>query len=534
MWVKRSGIIYILIVLMFVLLVIRIFYVMFGKISDKTEAAAGSRSATLELYSSKGVIYDRNICALAGNQFAYYLVINPRGFDRENIDYIAGLTGTDVQQLNSKLQKESIFILKSYFEPKQIDGVYVYEGITRYSENPTACHLLGYLDSEEKRGLSGVEKAFDNELSAFASKTTIKYSTNALQGVIAGLGIEAQKDTEDTTNGIILTIDRNLSLFTEQSMEKYIEKGAAVVMNCNNGELLALSSMPEFDATNIEQYIDSDNGELINNAMVNQTVGSVFKMIIAACAIENGLSDFIFECKGGISVADRVFSCQNQKEHGHMTLKEAFAHSCNSYFIALGQLLGYDKIIETAQLFGVDSSIEIIKDMKSASGILPKETGVLSIANLSIGQGELMISPLEIARITAVMCNGGYLVNPTAYYGTYIDGQIGNMSSYSYKSRIISSDTAQMLKEICQYCVSDGTGVSASPQTGSAGGKTASAQTGRIGDDGQEILNTYFTGFYPADEPEYVITIFALDGQSGSATCAPVFREICDFISENY
>ena len=534
MWVKRSGIIYISLVIMFVLLIFRIYYVMFGKINDKTEAAAGSRSATLELYSSKGVIYDRNICALAGNQFAYYLVINPRGFDRENIDYVAGLTGTDKEILNEKLQKETVFILKSYFEPKQIDGVYVYEGVTRYSENPTACHLLGYLDSEEKRGLSGVEKAFDDQLSAFMSKTTIKYSTNALQGVIAGLGIEAHKESEDTTNGIILTIDRNLSLFAEQSMAEHIDKGAVVVMDCNNGELLALSSLPTFDVTNIEQYLESDNGELINNAMVNQTVGSVFKMIIAACAIENGLSDFTFDCSGGITVADRVFSCQNQKQHGHMTLKDAFANSCNSYFIALGQLLGYDKIIETAQLFGVDSSIEIIKDMKSASGILPEETGILSIANLSIGQGELMISPLEISRITAVMCNGGYLVNPTAYYGTYTDGQIGNMSSYSYKSKIINSSTAEMLKDMCEYCVSSGTGTAAKPSEGLAGGKTASAQTGRTDENGKEILNTYFTGFYPAEQPEYVITVFAADGQSGSATCAPVFREICDFIAENY
>lgn len=534
MWVKRSGIIYLLLLFMFVMLMFRIYYVTFGEINDKTKSVAGSRSATLELYSAKGVIYDRNICALAGNQFAYYLVVNPRGFDRSNIEYIAGLTGSDVEELNSKLQKETVFVLKSYFEPRQMEGVYIYEGTTRYSQQPTLCHLLGYLDSEGKRGLAGVEKVFNDELSVFSSKTTIKYATNALRGVIAGLGIDAKRDYEDTTNGVILTVDRNLSLAVEQSMSKHIERGCAVVMDCNNGELLALSSLPSFDADDISLYLDSENGELINNAMTNQTVGSVFKMVVAACALENGLSDFEYECCGGINVADRIFGCQNQKKHGKLMLKDAFSQSCNSYFIALGQLLGYDKIIETAQLFGADSSIEILKGMASSSGVLPEESGTLSVANLSIGQGKLMMTPLEIARITAVMCNGGYLVNPTVYYGTYIDGTIGNKSEYSYKSKIVSDDTAEKLKEMCIQCVTEGTGTNAAPNVGGAGGKTASAQTGRKGEDGNEILNTYFTGFYPADDPKYVITVFATGGESGSKTCAPVFREICDFIAQNY
>ena len=86
---------------------------------------------------------------------------------------------------------------------------------------------------------------------------------------------------------------------------------------------------------------------------------------------------------------------------------------------------------------------------------------------------------------------------------------------------------------MCIKCVSDGTEQTAKPATGMAGGKTASAQTGKYSEDGREILNNYFTGFYPADKPKYVITVFALDGKSGSETCAPVFKEICDFISEN-
>ena len=166
--------------------------------------------------------------------------------------------------------------------------------------------------------------------------------------------------------------------------------------------------------------------------------------------------------------------------------------------------------------------------------MIPENEGTLSLANLSIGQGELMLSPVEVARITAAACNGGYLVSPTAYYGTYIDGRMGDSSEYNYKSKILSDETAQKLRQMCVYCVTDGTGTAAASENITAGGKTASAQTGKFNENGDEILNTYFTGFYPAEDPEYVITVFACNGESGSRTCAPVFRQICEFIAENY
>ncbi len=534
MWIKRSGVVYILFLALFLTVLFRVYYVSFGQISDTTRAVAGSRSVKLELYGSKGIIYDRNLCALAGNQFAYYLVINPRGFDRQNIEYVSSLTDTDKDLIVSKLEKEGVFVLKSYYEPKEMPGVYVYEGTTRYSNEPTAVHTIGYLDNEQKKGISGVEKAFDSELSKFCSSTYIRYSANAVQGVIAGLGIEASRDREDSTDGIVLTLDRRLSAAVEQSMKEHMERGAAVVLDCDSGEILSMSSMPDFDAENISEYINSDGGELINRAMSNGTVGSVFKMVIAACALENGIDGFEYDCTGGIAVGDRVFTCQNRQKHGHMTLDSAFAMSCNSYYIALGQLLGYEKILQTAQLFGVDSSIEILRGMASSSGNIPENSGALALANLSIGQGSLMISPLEIARITGVMCNGGYLLSPRLYGGTYIGGRFSNESEYSYKTKIISDDTAARLKQMCIGCVQSGTGASANPDTGGAGGKTASAQTGRLDENGKEILNTYFTGFFPAENPKYVITVYAENGQSGSKTCAPVFKEICDFIAANY
>ncbi len=533
MWIKRSGFVFITIFLIMLALIFRIFYISFSDIKKEVKEAAGGRVATLNIYNSKGIIYDRNLSPLAGNQFVYYLVINPRGFDRANLEYLSEITNTDTQAINEKLNRETIFVLQSFYEPKSMNGVYSYTGTARYPSTCISSHLVGYLDSDNKVGISGVEKAFDTELDLFSASTTIKYTTNAVRGAIGTLSLLEEKTAEDSKNGIVLTLDKTISLAAKNIMSKYITEGSLIIMDANNGDILTMLSYPEFEAKNIEKYLNSEKGELINNSTVNQTVGSVFKMILAACAIEYNVDSFEYECTGGISVGDRVFNCQNNKGHGKQNLKEAFSNSCNSYFIALGQLLGYDKIIEISQLFGVDCKIEICKDMFSSAGNLPEESGILSVANLSIGQGELMISPLQIARITAVLCNGGYLLNPNIYKSMYVDDKIINESEYQFRSQIISSDNATILKNMCISCVEEGTGKSAKPEKGGAGGKTASAQTGKYSDN-KEILNTYFTGFYPANEPKYVITIFAKNGISGASTCAPVFKEICDFLCENY
>ena len=200
----------------------------------------------------------------------------------------------------------------------------------------------------------------------------------------------------------------------------------------------------------------------------------------------------------------------------------------------MGQLLGYEKILKTAQLFGLDSSIKIANDLFSYSGCLPEDSGELSLANLSIGQGDLMLTPLSIARMTATVCNGGYLVNPCVYKGLYKNKTVVDEAEYKYKSKILDDDIALEIKQMCIDCVENGTGRTAKPENSTAGGKTASSQTGKFNEKGKEILNTYFTGFYPADNPEFVITVFAKNGKSGSATCAPVFKDICDYIEQNY
>ena len=245
------------------------------------------------------------------------------------------------------------------------------------------------------------------------------------------------------------------------------------------------------------------------------------------------MEDFKYTCNGGIQINDYTFSCHHRNGHGEIGLEKAFAESCNAYFIAVGQLLGYERMAEMARRFGYDEKIDILGSIFASKGTFSVKGSNISLANMSIGQGELTSSPLQVARMTAVIANGGKMQDIQLFKGTYINGKIKEEKNGAEPKEIISREHAEKLLCYCDETVENGTGSEAKPSYMKAGGKTASAQTGIV-KDGKEKINTYFTGFYPAENPQYVITVFAEDGDSGGKTCGPVFREMCDFISENH
>lgn len=245
------------------------------------------------------------------------------------------------------------------------------------------------------------------------------------------------------------------------------------------------------------------------------------------------MEGFKYKCNGGIQINDYTFACHHSNGHGEIGLEKAFSESCNAYFIAVGQLLGYEKLSEMAHRFGYDETIGVLGSISASKGTFSVKGSNISLANMSIGQGELTSSPLQIARMTAAVANGGILQDVRLFKGIYINEKIKKTKTSGEGEEILSKENAEKLRRYCVTTVENGTGKEAKPSYMKAGGKTASAQTGIIR-DGKEKINTYFTGFYPADDPQYVITVFAENGVSGGKTCGPVFREMCDFISENH
>lgn len=505
----------------------RTFWLSIGENAARAETVVNSREGQLVLYHTKGLIYDENLKPIAGNQPCWYLVINPRDFQSEYLNTLVSLTGEERDLLKDRLKKETPFVLETQIEPMSMPGVHVFEGVSRYSG--VSSHLLGYLDQAGEVGLSGIEKEYNDYLNLFSSTVYVSYTSNAISGAIAGLGMETV-DAEISENGLVLTLNEELCRALEQSMDRYIGTGAAIVMDCQTGAIKAVSSRPGYDESDIASYMNSSEGELINRAFSAQTVGSVFKIIVAACALEAGLEGFCYTCNGGIVINDWTFACHDHSGHGEIGLQEAFAQSCNSYFIALGQMLGYERVIEMAERFGYGNSIEILGSIYASKGNLPDKGGNLSLANLCIGQGELTASPMRVALMTATVANGGILPQAYLYKGLYLNGRLKTDGENRDGIRILSEEHAEKLQQYCIYTVEYGTGQSAMPSEGSAGGKTSSAQTG-IMENGVEKLNVYFTGFYPAEDPQYVITVFAEGGVSGGKTCAPVFREICEYLA---
>ena len=523
---KRAGFVCFLTVVALVGAMLRVFWLSAGDNASAAQTAVSKRCKAISLYNSKGIIYDRNLDPIAGKQPCIYLLVNPRNFDRESMDEFANVTGVDLDYLQNNLKRESPFVLETVDYEASFEGVTAIDGYGRYSG--ISSHLLGYLDSDGIIGLSGIEKEFDAFLSLFSSEKTIVYTADAIQGAVEGLGYRVD-GSETSDNGIILSLDRGLSECLKKSMISNMKVGSGIVMDCVTGEILAMESLPNYSEKNIIDYIESDRGELINRGLYPQTVGSVFKIIIAAAALEAGLEHYRYECNGGIFVGDRFFSCHDKNGHGNIGIKEGFALSCNSYFIALGQLIGYDRIFEIARRFGFGESVQITESIHSLKGNVPMERNTVALANLCIGQGELTASPIHIARMTAVISNGGIMPEVQLLKGLYLNNDTKEISNQPEEKRILSEDHANAIKEYCEYSVTAGTGKNAKPEHGTAGGKTSSAQTG-IYQNGKEQLNVYFTGFYPADSPRYVVTVFAEDGVSGGTTCGPVFRDVCNYL----
>lgn len=524
--IRRTGVFYLGVVTVLIGLIFRLFWLSIGDNSSRAETVFANRKGVVTLYRTKGLIYDENLMPIAGGQPCWYLMVNPRDFQEENAEYLAQICSVDHKELFEKLKKETPFVLKSFDKPKEMDGVYVFEGKSRYSG--VAQHILGYLDSAGEVGLSGIEKEYDQYLGLFAENVSVSYNSDAVKGAIAGFGVE-ELPSNMTENGLVLTLNKGLCRELERSMGEYVEKGAGIVMDCHSGEIKAIASRPCYDESKLAEYMNSTEGELINRALSAQAVGSVFKIIVASCALENDMEDFKYYCDGGIVINGRTFACHEHNGHGELLMKEAFAQSCNAYFIALGQLLGYECVAEMADRFGYGDPIELLGSIKASGGNVPDKNGNLSLANFCIGQGELTASPLQVAVMTSIIANRGVLVAPSIYKGLFLNGNLKDQSQPKEGIRVLSAEHAEKLKEYCINTVENGTGKSAKPSIGSAGGKTSSAQTG-IMDNGMEKLNVYFTGFYPADNPRYVITVFAENGISGGKTCAPVFRSVCDYI----
>lgn len=516
------------------LLAVRLFYVQVICHDELKSAAVVQYEIPVIGLDTRGMITDRNSMPLTGGtKDCYYLIRKEkedgelrrlmtengaRRVDTDSPDYLVYRTESRDEELGKLIEER--------YE------AYIFETSSRYRGRQIACHLIGYINEDQGRGVSGLELMCEDRLTDDGSRLTIW--ADAAGNILRGLSPVTGKEYEESSaaqndvmeeRGVVTTIDRRLQYVCEESLADETGSGAALVMDGETGQILAWASLPVFDPNNVEDYLGEEGDCLINKvSQAAYAPGSVFKIVTAAAALESGVcgTDFKFTCEGETTVHGITMTCvtADGKGHGEIDMEEAMAVSCNCYFARLGEMTGVETILQTAEKMGLGQ--KVLDDFpEEAAGNLPSEdeTGNWDTANISIGQGQLTATPLQIAAMTSVIAEGGVLKSP------YVVMDDADDPENTKGKRIISEETARAIEKMLASVMKDGTGSGNRPLP--VWGKTGTAQ---IGDYDDKKSNCWFTGYCRCGGRTYVITVVAENGVSGASTALPVFEKITGYI----
>jgi len=442
-------------------------------------------------------------------------------------------------------------------------GVLPAAGTSRvYPQGTDAAHVLGYVgavsqaDMDDdpvlslpgfKIGKEGVEKSFEGLLRG--SKGTRRVEVNARGRVVRQVAREDAQQGEDVT----LTIDQRLQSFAAQRMGE--ESAGAVVLDVKTGEIRALVSTPAHNPNDFVNGISRTNWgalladprkPLVNKALSGQyPPGSTFKMIVALAALEAGIinENTSFYCGGRFQLGNQRFHCWKKEGHGKTDLIQAIAQSCDVYFYEVGKELGEERIAEMARRFGFGetyglpiagekSGLVPTPEWKKAARNIPWVGG--DTINMSIGQGALLATPLQLATMTARLVNGGYAVRPSL---------LPVPQEQDFGNPIASPEYLNTIKQSMLEVVHGRRGTaraSTLPKTlGQMGGKTGTAQVRRISEEEREsgvlendVLawkqrdHALFVGYAPAADPRYAVSVLVQHGGGGSTVAAPIASDI--------
>lgn len=470
----------------------RIAVIMF---SSDYKVSAGYNSYSLDIAELKPTLYDCNLNKLNNNKIEYTAIIRPNEKCLNELQYL--FSKDEVREIKDELSK----------------GYPVIRKISKPNVNLKYIQVEKVLNDEhtDEAFFNSVKSNFNDEIGS----KKVNFSVDALGRLFDGDNGTIMNNNYDSEEGVILTLNKEIQQIAEAA-SKSIQYGAVVVMDVQNSNILAAVSKGK---------------DYLNRPLLSYSVGSIFKLLVCTCAIENNISED-FNCEGSITVGDTTFSCQKNKTHGMQNMKEALANSCNCYFINLALLLGADKLSETAKSFDFGEDIYLEEKITLKGGSFPNDDTLKSkgqLALLGFGQGELTDSPIHFCSFICAIANGGVYNRPNIILGSvdanggayYNEAVIGN--------RTMKASTAYKLSEYMRYVVSNGTGKNADYNSNSAG-KTSTAQTGQYLNNAEKF-NTWFAGFYPYKNPKYAIVVLTENGRSGAEDCAPVFRAIVESLT---
>lgn len=451
---------------------------------------------------------------------------------------------SSIERVKTNVAKETGDAIRAY----GLSGVKVDEDYKRYYPYGTlASKVLGFTGADNQ-GILGLEVKYDEYLQGTNGK--ILTLTDA-----RGIEIEnAGESRLEPVNGydLCLSLDYNIQMYCEQAAKKVCTKKSAdsvsvIVMNPQNGELMAMVNYPEFDLNDPFTLV-GDNGEsvsaeekqnLLNKMWRNQCIsdtyepGSTFKIITAAAALEEGVVklDDTFYCPGYKIVEDRRIRCARTTGHGAETFETGIMNSCNPVFMELGERLGAENFAGYFKQFGLLSKTNI--DLPGEAGTIMHKTeniGPVELATISFGQS-FQITPIQLVTTVSSIINGGTRVTP--HFGVSVQDADGNtVKTFSYETHenICTAETSETMRYLLEKVVSEGTGKNAKIEGFSIGGKTATSQTLPRSD--HKYISS-FLGFAPADNPQVLVLVVINNPQGiyyGGTIAAPVAKEIFENI----
>ncbi len=564
---------YYLSLIFFVIIIIRVLWLQYFDDKLKTRSEM-NRVRTVVTEPSRGRIFDRNGTLIVDNQYAYNLYVIPEQFlnSESSIQFVTEKLGLERDSVISELTRPEVYADRFYRLQRNIDfsvysslsemkkglrGIQIKKEWTRKFLINTAPHIIGYLaEAREKE-----ETTDDISYGDLIGKEGIEYIYDKMLRGEKGFYMEIKdvkgnkvsdykkENWKEPIKGrdIYLTMDLELQQYIEKLLRK--RTGTAIVQDCRTGEVLALVSKPDFpleifskrmSREEWKKWSEDPNKPLYNKAIMGlYPPGSVIKMATAFAAFEQGLKKLRdkVNCPGGMQIGNRFIRCWlRETGHGNVDLFLALMMSCDTYFYDIALSIDLDGWKKTLNKLGLGKKTGI--DLKyERNGLVPDEEyytkrikGDLTgrYANLMIGQGEILTTPLQIANYTSMIANGGIRFIPHLYMKSGEEGDFRYFERSAADTIEFDQKVLDVVRKAMDYVVNveGGTAYSAKSELIRFAGKTGTAQNPH-GDD-----HAWFTAYGPYKDPEITVTVFIEHGRHGSAAAA-IAKDIFEYWVKN-
>lgn len=575
---KRILIMAVVIIFLMTTTVARVFYLTIVRGEELSEKAETQQLKDTEITAMRGTIYDSNGNVLAQSASVWNVFIDPLNIkDKQRVlivDEFANLFGYDADEkkefydrtthqnhyelVEKKVENNIKEKLSKFVSKNELGGCIGTEQTTKryYPYGTLASSVIGFTGADDQ-GLSGIEAYYDEQLTGTNGR--IITAKDAKSNNIAN-DYETSIAATDG-DSIVLTINQTIQYYLEkglrETMNEYQAKGAyGVVMNCNTGAVLAMSSLPDYDCNEpykltyskdkkaIKKLSDKTAKQEAESAAVqnqwrNFTVsdtyvpGSVFKTFVASAALEENVVNLntTYNCTGSIQVDKYKMKCHYHPGHGTQTLTQGLENSCNPFFITIGQKLGVHNYFKYFDAFGFTQKTNIdLPGEASPQYYKEDQYGIVELSSASFGQTN-SLTPIQVCTGLCAIANGGKLLQPYLV-SSVVDANGKTVKKTQTKEirQVISADTSEKVRKMMKSVVDNGTGKNGYVAGYSVGGKTGTST--KLGESKNGEGDKYIVSFgaiAPSDDPEIAMLIIVDEPNQdlgGGALCAPIAAQV--------